>query len=343
MPILEPPGFPTGNLATQDIYSISRYLNDQTMVLRALRTIADQIFVGNKILRGQFFTENGSITYEQIESIFAANVPSAVQPGDEYPMTPVPTGPAQIADVVKWGLDTIITDESINRQNFDVVTRAFIKIVNSMVQQIDSVIMSAVVSAITQSVTAGSTTLFGSTDNGTGAEWTASTGNPLRDIFMAEESVRSLKQGYNLDTVLLDLQSYANAITSPALAPLWPREDMGNKGVADMPVFAGLKTGLATRLAGKTWIATPNLPTTPYVAVLDSSVFGALVDERLPAPGYVGAQSDGGGDDDGRSMIQVKTMREDKNDRWRIRCRRTTTPIVIEPYAGIQITRPFSS
>jgi len=67
-------------------------------------------------------------------------------------------------------------------------------------------------------------------------------------------------------------------------------------------------------------------------------VFGAMVDERLPAPGYVGSQSDGSADDDGRSMIQVKTMREDKNDKWRIRCRRTTTPIVIEPKAGVQIT-----
>lgn len=36
-------------------------------------------------------------------------------------------------------------------------------------------------------------------------------------------------------------------------------------------------------------------------------------------------------------MIQVKTMREDKNDRWRIRARRVTTPIIIEPKAIVQI------
>ncbi|WP_260745620.1 hypothetical protein [Mycobacterium sp. SMC-2] len=73
MPFLQPPGFPTGNLATQDVYSISRYLNDPTMVLRALRTIADQIFIGNKILTGQLYTKDGAAIYEQIESIFAAN------------------------------------------------------------------------------------------------------------------------------------------------------------------------------------------------------------------------------------------------------------------------------
>jgi len=71
--------------------------------------------------------------------------------------------------------------------------------------------------------------------------------------------------------------------------------------------------------------------------VIDTTVFGAMVDEELHDPGYVGSQSDGSANDDGRSMIQVKTMREDKQDRWRIRCRRVTTPIVIEPKAIVQI------
>jgi hypothetical protein len=338
MPILEPPPFPTGNLASQDIYSISRYLNDPTFVLRALRTIADQIFVGNKILTGQFFTDDGAIIYEQIESIFAANVPQAVAPGGEYPLTPVPTGPAQIASVIKWGLDTILTDEAISRQNFDVLSRAFIKLVNSMVQQIDTVVMAAVVGAITQTQAVGATTPGGSGNanyiwDGSGS----SKPNILRDIMMAEEQLRDLKQGYNANTVLLDTGTFALALSDPNLAALWPREDFG-RGVSSAPVFEGIKTGFAVNLAGKTWLSTPNLPSTPYVALMDTTVFGAMVDERLPAPGYVGSQSEGDGNDAGRSMIQVKTMREDKDDQWRIRARRVTTPIVIEPKAGVEIT-----
>ncbi|ORV92795.1 hypothetical protein AWC11_07275 [Mycobacterium interjectum] len=325
MPILEPPPFPTGNLSTQDVYSISRYLNDPTMVLRALRTIADQIFVGNKVLTGQFFTDDGAVIYEQIESIFASNTPQAVQPGDEYPLSPVPTGPAQIASVVKWGLDTILTDESIARQNFDVLSRAFIKIVNSMVQQVDSVIMSAVVAAITQTQSAS-------------AVWDGSGGtkpNILRDVLNCIAQMRGLKQGYRPDIVLCDLQTYATAISDPTMSLLIPREDMGARGVQSQPIFSGDME----QIAKLRWLPTPNLPSTPYVAVIDTTVFGAMVDERLPAPGYVGSQNDGSGaDDDGRSMIQCKTMREDKNDRWRIRCRRTTTPIIIEPKAGVEIT-----
>jgi hypothetical protein len=339
LPILEPPPFPTGNLTTGDLYTISRYLNDPTMVLRALRTIADQIFVGNKVLTGQFFTESGAIIYEQIESIFADRVPQGVAPGAEYPLTSVSTGPAEIASVIKWGLDTPITDEAISRQNFDVVSRAFIKIVNSMVQQIDSVVMSAVVASITQTQSAGATTPGGSA--AATAYWDGSgTNKPniLRDVLMGEQQIRELKQGYNVDTVLCDLGTYALAISDPTLSLLLPREDAGSRGVSSQPVMEGLKTSLSTVLAGKTWLSTPNLPSTPYVALLDSTVFGAMVDERLPAPGYVGSQTDGSVNDDGRSMIQVKTIREDKKDKWDIRCRRITTPIVIEPLAGVEIT-----
>ena len=67
-------------------------------------------------MRGQFFTDDGSIIYEQIESIFAGASPQSVAPGGEYPLAPIPTGPAQIGTTVKWGLDSIVTDESINRQ-----------------------------------------------------------------------------------------------------------------------------------------------------------------------------------------------------------------------------------
>lgn len=339
MPILEPPGFPTGNLATQDVYSISRYLNDPTMVLRALRTIADQIFIGNKVLTGQMYTKDGSVIYEQIESIFAANTPQAIQPGDDYPLTPIPTGPAQIASVVKWGLDTIITDESISRQNFDVVGRSFIKLVNSMVQQIDSVVMSAMVAAITQTQAAGATTIGGSATgtwywDGSGANQP----NILRDVQLAEQLMRGLKQGYRPNTVVCDLTTFAIVNSDKNLAPLLPREDMGSRGVTEMPVFTGLEGGLMTTLNGKLWLGTPNLPSAPYVALLDTTVFGGLCDEELPAPGYVGSQSDGSANDDGRSMIQAKTMREDTQDRWRIRARRVTTPFIIEPKAGVEIT-----
>ena len=69
--------------------------------------------------------------------------------------------------------------------------------------------------------------------------------------------------------------------------------------------------------------------------VLDSTRLGEFVDELLPAPGYVRATGPGGRP---VGMTQVKTIRDDDNDRWRVRARRITVPVVTEPRAAWKIT-----
>ncbi|KLO31588.1 hypothetical protein ABW16_01780 [Mycolicibacter heraklionensis] len=344
MTVLNPPGAPTGDLTTQDIIAISRFLNDPTMLYRALRTIADQMYVSDKILKSQIYTDSGSILYEQIESIFAGRQPQAIEPGGEYPLAPIPTGPAQIASTVKWGLDTLIFDESIARQNWQPLQVSLVKLINSMVDTIDSVAMSAIVAAITQQQAAGANSIT-STAPTTKRYWDGSgdaAANILRDVMMGDQVLRKLKQGYVADTVLCDLETFALVFSDEALNARWAREDIGSSGVTAMPVFEGLNSSMAGKLAGKLWLGSPNLPTSPYAAVIDTKVFGGMADEKLPAPGYTGATTPGadadGGAGAGRSLVQTKSMREDSNDRWRVRARRITTPFIVEPLAAVEIT-----
>lgn len=344
MPVLNPPGAPTGDLTTQDIISISRFLNDPTMLYRALRTIADQMYVSDKVLRSQIFTTDGSVLYEQIESIFAGRRPQPIAPGDEYPLANIPTGPAQIATTVKWGLDTIITDESIARQNWQPLQVSLVKLINSMVDLIDSNAMSAIQSAITQTWACGASFTGVAPTNPKYWDGSGAGGAPniLRDVILAEQQMRKLKQGYVGDTVLCDLETFAIVFSDENLNSRWAREDIGNRGVTAMPIFEGLNSSMAGLLAGKRWLATPNLPSTPYAAVIDTTVFGGMCDERLPAPGYTGAGTAGADDDGGggagRALVQTKSMRDDDNDRWRVRTRRITTPFVVEPLAAVEIT-----
>ncbi|MEV6258075.1 hypothetical protein AB0L97_32955 [Nocardia sp. NPDC051911] len=310
-----PPAQPT---LSGDILQINRFLNDPVWILRALRSIGDQLFVSNKILTGQWWTESGSAAYEQNESIFADNAPKAVPPGGEYPLTTTGTGPASLASTVKWGQDSVIEDEAISRQKYAVVQRKFTKLVNSHVQQIDSVALSAVASAVTQNTAAV-------------ASWTGSGSTPviLRDLMRAFASIVNLKQGYMPDTVLLGLTTFANVVSDDKLAQLLPREV---PGVAAAPVSAGWDSPFMKRIGGFTFVTSPNLPVTGRATLLDSKVLGGFLDERVPGPGYVASQ------DEGADGIQVKTMREDDTDGWRIRCRRITTPLVKEPAAAWQIT-----
>ncbi|OXR46667.1 hypothetical protein B7C42_01642 [Nocardia cerradoensis] len=310
-----PPGWPS---LSGDVLSINRFLKDPLWVLRALRTIGDQMFISKRVLTGQFYTESGSIAYEQNESIYADGTPRAIPPGGEYPVTTTGTGPASLANVIKWGQDTEFTWESISRQKYDVVRRGLLKLVNSHIQQIDSVALSAVASAVTQTAAAI-------------APWDGSGTTPqiLRDLMRAYATIIDLKQGYMPDVVLLEPIVFANTVSDPSLMNLLPREV---PGVSSAPVNGGWESPYMRKIGGFTFITSPNLPTLGRVTLLDSSVFGGFADERLNDPGYVGST------DEGADGIQVKTFPEDKTDSIRVRARRITTPLVLEPAAAVAIT-----
>jgi hypothetical protein len=297
-----------------DVLAINRFLKDTPMVVRALRTIEQQMLISDKVLKGQLYTESGALLYQQNETIFADRTPKAVTPGSDYPLTGITLGTAQLANTVKWGQDAEFTDEKISRERYEVIRTGFRKLVNSSMFQIDAVALSAVSSAVTQNTAAL-------------ASWAATDGSAkiLRDIMRAVMKIVGLKQGYLPDTVLLGLDTFANVTSDDKLLQLLPRE---YPGVNNTPVTAGISSPFIKNIGGLTFLTSPTLPTTGVATVLDSSVLGSFVDEILPAPGYIR----------GEGMTQVKTMRDDEKDQWRVRARRITVPIVQEPGAAWKIT-----
>ncbi|AMW63825.1 major head protein [Mycobacterium phage Shipwreck] len=306
MSVQFPPGAPS---LSGDVLSINRFLKDTPWVLRALRTIADEQLVGDKLLTANITTESGSIGYEQNESIYADRPPQPVTPGGEYPVTPISTGPASTANTVNWGNDALITDVSISRQKYDVVGRAFRKLMNSHIMAVDTVALSAVASSVTQNTNAI-------------ASWKATSGvKILRDLMRAATELTKLKQGYRPNAVFVEPDVFANVVSDDELMKLLPRE---YPGVESTPVSAGLSSAYMRQIGGFTFITSPNAPTLGKALLCDTTVLGGFANETVPAPGYVSAENG----------LQVKTMREDQTDGWRIRCRRITVPVVLEPGAG---------
>lgn len=308
MPYTYPPAPAT---LAGDVESINRYLLDLPRVARDLRTLLQQRYISDAILSGRYEAVGGAILYETGEPIFATDNPQAVPPGGEYPLTTLPGGTASVAKTAKWGEDAEITDESIARQRMDPVRVGLLKLVNQNVRYVDSVALSAVASAVTAAVAAA-------------APWvTATAAQILRDVMLAKANIVALNQGYDPDTVVVDDISYAYALSTFIAAGYLPRE-----AAADNP----LMTGDFPVIQGMRWLATPNLPTAGQVLVLDSQQLGGMADEKLGGPGYVGAG------DTGTAPVEVKTIREDYRDQWRIRCRRVTVPVVKEPAAARKIT-----
>ncbi|NUT04717.1 MAG: hypothetical protein HOV76_14655 [Hamadaea sp.] len=305
MPYTYPPAAPT---LSGDVETISRFLNNPTLIARRLRTLAEQRYIADALLTGRFTVSGGAVLYETGETIFTSDNPRAVAPGAEYPLTTAPTGTASVAKTVKWGQDTKITDESIKRQNMQPVNKAMIKLVNQNVKYIDSVALSAIASAVTASQAAA-------------ASWSTATAKQiLTDIATAKASILALNQGYDPDTVVLDDTTWAYAFAAFTSGGFLPREtDSQNP----------LVTGAFPVIDGMRFLPSPNLPTAGTVLVVDSTMLGGMADEDLGGPGYTSAGGVG---------VQAKTIRDDDNDQWKMRMRRVTVPVVLEPASGKKIT-----
>ena len=309
MAVLYPPVQPT---LSGDVLTISRFLNNPTLVARRLRTLAEQRFISDVLLSGRINTTSGSVLYETGESIFSDRAPSSVAPGSEYPLTSISTSAASLAKTVKWGNDALVTDEAIARQLFNPVDKALVKLINQTVKTIDGVAMSAINSAVTQPTAAI-------------ASWagTGSTPQIVRDVARAKASIVKLNQGYDPDYLVVDDATYANLISDTSVAAFLRRENQDN------PVY----TGVFPIIDGLTVLPAPSITsagtTSAYALVVDSKALGSMVDENLGGPGYVNSGGVG---------IQAKTIREDESDTWRIRARRVTVPIVQEPAAAWKIT-----
>lgn len=303
MPYIYPPAGPS---ISGDSVTISRFLNNPTLIARRLRTILEQRFIADTLLQGRYSVSGGAVQYETGESIYTTDSPRAVAPGAEYPLTGAPTGTASIAKTVKWGQDTIVTDESIARQNMQPVERALQKLANQNVKFIDGVALSAISSAVTQTTAAA-------------AAWTGATAAQIfKDVALAQANIAALNQGFDPDTVVVSDLAWANAKAAFIAAGFMPRENNNPAITGDFAVIDGVR-----------WLATPNLIGSNTALVLDSKVLGGMADENLGGPGYASAGGVG---------VEVKSIRDDDNDQYRLRARRVTVPIVAEPSAAWKIT-----
>lgn len=303
MAITYPPAAPS---LSGDVLTISRFLNTPTAVARRLRTLAENRFIADVLLSGR--VEGASILYETDESIYTNAAPQIVAPGAQYPRTLAPTGTAAVANPVKWGEEVPITDEEVGRFRGQAVERNLQKIVNYLVQTVDSTALAVIASAVTQSVAAL-------------ANWnTLASANPVLDLLRAKATIRQTNKGYDPDTVACDDFAFAYIVGNFNVLATMARE---SGQTASM-------TGNLVELAGLRILPTPNLPTAGVAVVVDSSALGSLGYERIPSPEYSGDPATG---------VETLTRRNPLgNDEWLVRGRRPVVPFVQEPAAGCKIT-----
>lgn len=287
---------------------VHHFMKTPSLIARRLRKLAAQRFIADYLLAGRFSAQGGAILYETGEEIFPADAPEAVAPGAEYPLTIMTAGELVAAPLHGLGRDSEVTDEAISRLLMSPVERALRKLANGTVRHVDSVALGVIGSKVTQTFSAAQT---GAWDSAKGI-----VAGVLGAKAAAEEN--HVGESYDYNVVVLKPTQYAAVMSEFISSGLMPRE--GNNQ---------LTSGSFPNLLGITWTTSTHVPFTDPLLV-DNEQLGGMADEKITSPGYVSAP-DGVG-------VEVKSIRVEESDKYRVRARRVTVPVVLDPNAGLRIT-----
>ncbi|MDR6142043.1 hypothetical protein QE375_001597 [Microbacterium foliorum] len=296
-----PVKFPEGTLTTAELHLL---LSNPTVIAERVAELADQKFIADFLLSGRYSAQGGGVFYETGEEIFASEDPEAISPLGGYPTVILDSGEVVSARTVKWGLDSVISDEKIARQGITYVNRGITRLVNTVVRHVDRVAMAVIASRVTST--------FASLET-----WSTA-GKAVEAITTIQAERAALGYGIDLDTAVLRPAQYAKVIGMLIDDKALPREQGETAIRGNLPVDA----------LGLTWATTPHFQGANPLLV-DREQLGGMADEDLGGPGYVRTEAFG---------VEAKTIREDKAEGYTLRARRVTVPVVTEPMAGVALT-----
>ena len=290
---------PSGALTTEQLHL---FLSNPRVIARRVADITKMRFIADYLLQGRFDATGGGIFYETGEPIDAGADPEAIAPLGEFPLITLEDGEVVSAKTDKWGLDTIVSDEKIARQGRTPVDRGILRVSNSIVRYVDSVAMAVIASRISSTFNSGA--------------WD-SAGAAVESLITIQAEREQLGQGFELETVVLRPAQYAKVIGMLIDDKALPRESGATAVQGNLPVDA----------LGLTWATTPHFQGSNPL-LLDRDQLGGMADEKLNSPGYASAGDFG---------VEVKTIRDDDTEGYKLRGRRVTVPVVTEPLAGVQL------
>lgn len=285
---------------------IHHLMKSPALLAKRAAELARQKFIADYLLSGRYLAVGGAILYETGEEIFPVDSPEAIAPGGEYPLTTMTAGELAAAVTKKWGQDSKVTDEAISRLNISPVDKALRKIVNGMIRHGDGVALSVITSKIEQAEAAA-------------GQWTgAGAADAIVDTALqVKAEYEEINDDYSFDysTVVLKPTQFAKVAGAMIKSDLVPRESAN---------FA--LTGVIPDYMGFTWVTSKHVPFSDPL-LLDREQLGGIATENIQSPGYSNVEG-----------VEVKSIRDEDTDSYKVRGRRVFVPVVLEPRAGIRIT-----
>jgi hypothetical protein len=279
------------------------------VIRKLILDMLHQQFIVDQILRPAGSTPSGAVVYHESESLYADQDPEIVAEFGEIPATLGSVGTAKVVRAVRRGLSLKISQEMIDEDAIDRVTKQLNQIKNSTTRAWEDTFLALfrTNSAVpTMAATTGA--------------WATAT-NVRKDIAEAKYLVRNAdadssngtgqnKFGFDPDTIIISNRIAADLEQNDEMWKLM----LSSPLAAENPAYKGeLPTMLGNLRLVRSW----RMPDTEAI-ILQSKVVGGIADAR---------------------PLRVTPLYEDKpRETWRADVTRKSAMFLDEPRAAIRIT-----
>lgn len=254
------PTYPSGGpQVTVDIM-----LKQPKLLARRLSDLTYNRYVADRILMkgSPDSVEGGVARFQRAESIFTDRPAETTAGRTEFPRASW-SEDILTAVVQQHGLEVPINGLSIRRNQIDQVQRALVKLSNSIVDYVDGL-------AMTMILTDASVGTFA------GAAWTTA-GRVFTDVGNALKVIRENNQGYNPDTLLINEATHLTLMSDLQLQASMPRESQVNPWM----------TGKVAPFLGLSQVLITNKIPSGKAIVCEAGMLGTIADEAVdPSEGY---------------------------------------------------------
>lgn len=304
---------------------VEQALKSPNVLARRLFDITKEKFLSDYLLTERVEAVGGSIILENgDELLYTDDDPQEIAPGAAFPLTKAGEGTMQLVRTTKYGLDSELTDESISRRKVAALNRALTKVGNTVVRYVDGVGLALIASRIT-SLPSNSIAASGPwVGDGTEAGDLAAAKRIVKDVLRikAEREEANVGFSYDYDTVVLRPTQHALVLAGFINSGMLPRE--GNNALSTAGVVEGI--------LGINWATSTHVPfTDPFF--VDREQLGGIGVENIESPNYGRFVAY-----PGAIPIESKAIRDEDNEKWKVRGRRVQVPYVLDAKAGFRVT-----
>lgn len=260
--------------------TVSQLVKSPTLVPKRIVQMAGQGFMVDSLLRQGPPIPGGSLIFSESEPLYADENPMNVEEFGEIPLTTTSTGEMRVAKSVKKALGFRISQESIDRNNFDKVQQDMVKLKNSFAKTYEDVFLQTLLAALP---TLATTNANGWVDTAASAAGTGIFADLSHAIYNIKNADADTSNGtgeqkfhFQPDTIVLNDLIVAKLLLNPDITKVLQVGDVASR----QPLVTGDSTDLFMKAFGlrviRSWRLSPD-----KAIILQSKVIGGVSDERV--------------------------------------------------------------